>query len=137
MGTVIQMKATSTGGTESAIVNIDVPMNGFLVAATWNGHSAYDTTLDLQIWQLSFGSIYTVANDARQVISNASAGEIVVGAAGIMTSVINYQDMLPNLPVGMGERLYIHSAAAASVVGIIHCCLHFDFDLDKVQTRRR
>ena len=137
MGTIIQMAAVSTGGTESALAQIDVPMNGNIIGVDWTGYTDFDTTGDFQLWQLSFGSAFTSANDSRQVIANATVGFLRIGAAGIMLGVLNHFVILPSVPVGMGERLYIHSSALAGVVGTVRVALQFDFDLDKVQVRRR
>jgi hypothetical protein len=132
------MVATSTGGTENALASIDVPMNGNLIGVEWACNSDMDVTGDDQVWQLSFGSTSSVANDSRQVISNLNMGGYVhLTAVGAVVSQGNRYTPLPDVPVGMGERLYLHSIAAAGVVGRAMAVLHFDFDLDKVQVRRR
>lgn len=138
MGTVIQMVATSTGGTENALAQIDVPMNGNLVGVDWQCRATIDTTADNQAWQLSFGSASTFANDSRQVISNKTLGtHNFLTSVGDAVGIGDGYSPLPNVPVGMGERLYLHSSAAAGVVGTALATLHFDFDLDKVAVRRR
>jgi len=137
MGTVIQMSATSTGGNESGLAQIDIPLNGNLVGVDWAGYTDFDTTADFQLWQLSFGSALVVTNDSRQVIANVTVGFMRIGAAGIMIGRINHYTPLPQVPVGMGERLFLHSTALAGVVGTIRAMIHFDFDLDKVAVRRR
>lgn len=138
MGTVLQMAAVSTGGVESALASIDVPMNGNIVGVEWVARALWDTTADLQDWQLSFGSTYTDANDSRQVISMCTLGSLVVSTAvGMEVGKENHYTPIPDVPVGMGERLYLHSNAAAGVVGRVKALLHFDFDIDKVQVRRR
>lgn len=137
MGTAIMMAGTSTGGTE-AIANIDCPMNGNLVGIEWAGRAIIDTTADFQDWQCSFGSTAVSANDSRQVISNVSVGNHnFLTSVGDAVGRISQFTPLPAIPVGMGERIFLHSIAAAGVVGQIRATLHFDFDLDKVQVRRR
>jgi len=132
------MVASSTGGSENALASIDVPQNGNLIGVEWSGRTAIDTTADHQTWQLSFGSTLSTANDSRQVLSNATMGTHThLTAVGDTVGQVNKFTVIPDVPVGMGERLYLHSSAAAAVVGTVFCLLHFDFDLDKVQVRRR
>jgi len=137
MGTAILMRAGSTGGTENAIVNIDVPMNGNIIGVEWACRALYDTTSDAQEWQFSFGSASTTSNDSRQVISHISLGGLTFTAGGSVIAQANGYTKIPDIPVGMGERLYLHSLATAGVVGVANLLVHFDFDLDKVQVRRR
>lgn len=137
MGTVIQMVAASTGGTESALANIDCPMNGVIEGIEWACRADLDTDNDRQQWQVSFGTTYTSANDARQVISNVTLGGLTFTAGGSVIGQANQYTPLPDVPVGMGERIYLHSDAAGSVVGTGIAALHFSFDLDKVSVRRR
>jgi hypothetical protein len=138
MGTVIMMVATSTGGDQSALASIDVPKDGALIGVDWSGHSIYDTTLDFQLWQLSFGSTLSLINDSRQVISMASFGGMTVfTAVGAAIAMIDKYVHIPDIPVGSGERIFLHSTAAAGVAGIVRGLLHFDFDLDLPRARRR
>jgi len=137
MGTAIQMAATSSGGTESALASIDCPMSGNILGVEWSVTADYDTDNDAQFWQVSFGSASTTANDSRQVISNCTMGGLTFTAGGSVIAGRQQYTKLPDIPVGMGERLYLHSVAAAGVVGTARAVLHFDFDLDKVQVRRR
>jgi len=138
MGTIIQMRGAITGGSENAIAAIDVPMNGNLIYVSWHATIAYDTDGDYAQFQLSFGSSHSIANDARQVLSNCLVGAFEsVTAVGVVPAGINVGFPIPDVPVGMGERLYVHSLAAAAIVGAVTALLHFDFDLDKVQVRRR
>lgn len=132
------MTATSTGGAESALAQIDVPMNGNIIGVEWNVRAIIDTTADFQTWQLSFGSTISVANDSRQVISNVTIGQIaILTAVGAAVGQGGMYVKIPEIPVGMGERLFLHSQAAAGLVGVALLLIHFDFDLDKVQVRRR
>jgi hypothetical protein len=137
MGTVIAMQVTSTGGTESGLAAIDVPKDGALIGVTWACRTFWDTTLDFQDWQLSFGSASSTANDSRQIISEVSLGTMTIGAAGIMVGQANVYDSIPDIQVGMGERIFLHSIAAVAVVGHVVALLHFDFDLDMPKARRR
>jgi len=138
MGTVITMVATSTGGTESALASIDIPKAGELLAVSWQSIPLFDTTLDFQVWQLSFGSVHSAANDSRQIISQMSQGRVtLLTAAGVLIAGANFLDLLPDLVVGAGERLFLHSFAAAGVVATVYAMLHFSFDLDQPRARRR
>lgn len=138
MGTAIVMRGVSAGGTESAIAQIDVPMNGNLIGVEWSGRSDLDADGEFQFWQLSFGSAANETNDARQVIAMSSAGFLtVLTAVGTGIGVCDKYTRLPDISVGMGERLFLHSIASAGVVGLVYAILHFDFDLDKVAVRRR
>jgi hypothetical protein len=137
MGQVIMMAAVSTGVNESGLASIDVPLAGNLIGISWAGYTDFDTDNDYQVWQLSFGSTFTIANDSRGVIDNATAGEFTTTATGMVVGKVDRYTSLPDIPCGMGERLYLHSMAAVGVVGTVRACLHFDFNLDKPLVRRR
>ncbi len=137
MGTIVQMIAATTGGTESALVNIDVPKDGNIVGIEWAVRALYDTTSDQLDFQLSFGTVHNGSNDSRQVISAGTVGGLTFTAGGSVIAQSHTYTQLPDIPVMGGERLYLHSAASAGVVGVIRALVHFDFDLDKVSVRRR
>lgn len=137
MGTAIMMAGTSTGGTENGLAQIDSPMAGNLVGVDWAGYCDFDTDNDIGFFQLSFGSTNTVQNDSRQVISNFSFGALTFTAGGSVIGKADHYVPLPDIPIGMGERLWIHGINAAGVVANFRVMLYFDFDLDKVQVRRR
>jgi len=138
MGTIIQMTAVSAGGTEDSLASIDVPLSGNLIGVAFAGYAIVDTTADRGIYQVSFGSAYSGANDARQVIANATfAYHTFLTAVGDAFAVVNSYVPLPDISVGMGERIHLHCVSAAGFVASIWACLHFDFDLDKMPTRRR
>jgi hypothetical protein len=137
MGTAIVMKGSTTGGTESALASIDVPMNGNIVGVDWSAYVTFDTNADFVEFQLSFGSAVSQVNDSRQVISMATAGTVTLVTSGIYHGKVDKYVAIPNISVGMGERLYLHSVAAAGVVSVAYCVIYFDFDLDKMAVRRR
>jgi len=137
VGTRIQMRSVSAGGTESALASIDIPKNGNLVGVTWQLQGSLDTTLDSSWWQLSFGSVIADVNDSRQVISNAVLGIVVLVTSGIYQGMVNYHDPVPDIQVGAGERLFLHSLATAATVVTVRCMVSFDFDLDLPRARRR
>jgi hypothetical protein len=137
MGTVIGLRGASTGGSESGLASIDVPLSGNIVGVTWAARTSFDTTADFHEWELSFGSVNSTTNDSRQIISAVSLGTVVLVTSGIYNGVANLHDIIPEIAVGMGERIYLHSFASAATVGVVWCFLHCDFDLDKVAVRRR
>jgi hypothetical protein len=132
------MVGALAGGLENAIAAIDVPMNGNLLNVSWAVQYLVDTTGDQLVIQLSFGTSHTGVNDSRQVISNYFSGkQAILTAVGAALGGGDFWDGLPDIPVSMGERLYIHSNSAAGTVGVVYALLSFDFDLDKVAVRRR
>jgi hypothetical protein len=137
VGTVIMMVAASTGGTESGLASIDVPLSGALLGVEWAARCFFDTTLDFEEFQLSFGSVFVVSNDSRQVIATTTLGGLVIGAAASPIGQAAHYVALPDIPVGMGERLFLHAFGSAGAVGVCRCCLHFDFNLDLPKARRR
>ncbi len=137
MGTVIGMVATTTGGVQSALTSIDVPSNGALIGVEWAVSLDGDADGDTFDAELSFGSTSSLAsNDTRSRISTVGIGFAGAAAAPFIPAANSYSQ-LPDIPVGMGERIYLHSSATAAVVGRIQCNLHFDFNLDKAMVRRR
>lgn len=134
MGTIIQMYASAAAG--AAMATIDVPLNGNLVGVDWRLEAAASGADFANTVQLSFGSTVAFSvNDARQVISMAAVGTDLT-TSGAAQTVVNHYVPLPQIPVSMGERLYLHGTGTAITLTII-VHLHFDFDLDKALTRRR
>lgn len=137
MGSIIQMRAISTGGSESGLAAIDVALAGEILSVEWSTNPIYDTTLDFSQWQLSFGSTISNVNDTRQVISNFMSGNLVFGAGG--SYIVGYTGFvrIPEIRVGMGERLFLHHLGAVGVVCTALCLIGFSFDLDLPKARRR
>lgn len=134
MGTVLQMYAT--GNPADAMASIDVPMNGRLIGVQMTLFAAMAGADFNMAVQLSFGSTGAFAtNDARQVIANLQVAADLTTSGATSTHANEYIS-LPDIPVGMGERLYIHGSGTAIVL-TARMALHFDFELDKVATRRR
>lgn len=140
MGTIIGMYGTGTFSTtiSSNVASIDVPKEGLLIGVSWAMRADLDADGEHMQWELSFGSSgsFTV-NDTRQVIDVVDAGIFSVVTSGGGVGEVNRYTPLPDIPVGMGERIYLHAVASASIVAAVHALLHFDFDLDKALTRRR
>jgi hypothetical protein len=136
MGSIIKMYGLISGGTQEALAAIDVPMPGNLVGVNWAvmGQLATDFVLSTQLSFRSSSSFTT--NDDRGVISEVRlAYEITTTGSGQLGE--NVHVPLPNIAVMGGERLYLHVISTASVVGITVALLQFDFDFDKISTRRR
>jgi len=137
MAQAIMMRATSTGGNESGLAQIDVPKDGNLIGVEWASQASYDTSGDFQNWQLSFGASLSITNDSRSIISQHSLGLMnqITAAGEVMGGDNSFTPM--EIPVGQGERIFLHSNASASFVGSVFCTLHFDFTLDRPSVRRR
>jgi hypothetical protein len=138
MGTVIGMYAATTGGSQNALAAIDIPAEGLLVGVEWAVTADLDADAEYAFIELGFGSTITLGNnDTRSRISVMSLGQATFTAGQAVVGQGNGFTKLPDLPVGIGERLYLHSLAVAGVVCQVHCNLHFDFDLDRPRARRR
>lgn len=137
MGTVIQIGATSSGGTQNALASIDVPRDGALIGIQWAVYTDFDADAEFLVAQISFGSVIANTNDSRQQVSTVKDQATVLTAVGMQTTGINLYSSLPDIPVQGGERIYLHVNATAGVVGDVQAALHFDFNLDAVQVRRR
>lgn len=134
MGTVVQMY--SGVAPADGMASIDVPHDGRLVGIDWAVNAAASAA-DFAIGiQLSFGSVSQLAvNDTRSVISSVVVGTDLTTSGAALTHVNKYVK-LPDIQVGMGERIYIHAVGTAIVI-TVRACLHFDFELDRALTRRR
>jgi len=135
-GTNITMVGVGTGGAESGLAQIDVPLSGNIIGVFWTVDADLDADAEVCIAQLSFGSSYSGANDARQVISVVGMRASLVTAAGAVPCSITANHIM-SLPVQMGERLYLHGQATAGVGQNIRAVISFDFDLDRPLARRR
>lgn len=134
MGTTIQMYAAASP--VDNLANVDVPANGNLIGVDW-AIGAPITGADLtQEFQISFGSTSQfTTNDARAAISNCHMVHDFTTSGGSPVQVNKYVS-LPDLPVNMGERIYLHGKGTA-VSTVVKATLHFDFNLDRPRTRLR
>lgn len=140
MGTVIGMFGLIAGGTENAIASIDVPADGFLIGVDWDVMADLDADTESTMAELSFGSTGNLTtNDTRSRISTCTGGVVAAGGtpASLTPSGGSKYVSLPDLPVGIGERIYLHALSGASLSGTVRCNLHFTFNLDRAMTRRR
>lgn len=134
MGSVIQMYASAVPA--AAMASIDIPKNGFLTGVLMRLEAAASGADFSVSAQLSFGSTAAFSvNDARQVIAGLGLGGDLTTSGGIPT-VQNIYVPLPDIPVGMGERLYLHGTGTAIALTLIFD-LYFDFNLDMPSSRRR
>jgi len=136
MGSVIKMYAAGTGGAQDAVAMIDVPMPGNILGVNWSFYASLATDFVLAA-QLSFRPAGTfVTNDDRGVISEVRVG-LEITTTGSLAPIWNYYTQLPDVPVMGGERLYLHLTGTAAVVSTVVALVHFDFNFDKISTRRR
>lgn len=136
MGTTILLSGTIAGGVESGLASIDVPANGLLVGYDLVHYADLDADGDNSEIQISFGSAFNNANDSRQLIGFSVLNAVFVTSGRALTSQTKYVS-LPDLQVGMGERIYVHSTTTASTPGGFGVILHFDFELDRPRVRLR
>jgi len=136
MGSGIRMFALTTGGVQDALANIDVPMPGHLIGLDWALEASLATDFFFHA-QLSFRPTGSWAlNDDRGIISEVRT-RLEITTTGSTSTGINKYVSLPDIPVMGGERLYLNAYATASVVATLGVMLYFDFDFDKISTRRR
>jgi hypothetical protein len=138
MGSIIKMySGTLTGGTQDALASIDVPMPGNIVGVQWACSvilAATDFSADLQLSFRGVGAFIT--NDDRGIISEVRIRRDLT-TSGDVAPHVNVYFPIPDLAVMGGERLYLHALTTASTAGNFSVMVHFDFDLDKISTRRR
>lgn len=130
------MVGTGTGGTQSALAQIDVPMSGNILNVDWQVIADLDADAEYIEAQLSFGSAHALANDSRMLISVVQGAVSVLTAVGFAPKAFGKNHPI-SIPVSMGERLWLHVDASAGVNSVVVVGILFDFDLDKMLTRRR
>lgn len=136
MSSVIMLRGTGTGGTESAVASIDVPQDGFLLGCWFTMTADCDADNDVSVTQISFGSANSTANDSRQIIAECRVSAQLTTSGSPMTSQNYYVDFHNGLPVGAGERIFMHINASASLTTTAVCGLIFSFDEARARTRR-
>lgn len=125
---VLTLTGSSTGGTESAIASIDIPGNGSITGVDWAADFALDADGEFQEISLSFASSEDLqVNDSRSVISIVASGLAELTTSGGYTGGVNkFVSFSPGIPVFAGERLYLHSRAAAGVSSTVYCMVHLE-----------
>ena len=136
MGMNILVAATSAGGGQNGLAQIDSPSTGNLVGVFWTGAFIPPAGSATCEWQLSFGSSYAVNNDSRMIISHLALRKQEITAVGeVLGFLPAYHPMV--MPISMGERLWLHCSATAGDTSTVRVMLSFDFDLDRPSVRRR
>ncbi len=123
---IIGMWAASTGGTQDAVAQIDVPQDGVLRGIDWDIRAALDAA---ENYDAEFSFIATnqlAANDVRGRISSIGVTAAIVTAVGAV--VVSLQKWIGGfeLMLSGGERLYLHVQATAGVMATARLNLHFD-----------
>lgn len=123
---VIGMFAAGTGGVENAVAQVDIPQDGFILGADWDGYALLDASVELVSAEISFiATNQLTTNDVRGRITSISAAmHLLTSGVGIIT-LQKYVD-LKEIPVSGGERLYMHFSTTAGVVTSLRCNLHFE-----------
>lgn len=126
------MVLSSSDLTTAGTVNIDVPMNGFLIGVSWAARADMDADGDTLDAELSFisANLFTT-HDARGVIDDLRMAVSGAVAAGMAQHDVNKYVSLPDIPVMQGERIYLHGQTATAMVTRICSDLHFNFNLSK------
>lgn len=137
MGSVIKMFAAGSGGTQNGAAQIDVPMPGSLIGVQWAVISDLDADAEFFQAQIAFRSTGAFStNDDRGVITEMMI-QASLTTSGVWPNHVDFYTALPDLPIGMGERLFLNLSSSAGVISQVAALLHFSFDIDKVASRRR
>lgn len=121
---IINMHGDFTGGTEESIATVDVPEDGFIVGVQVSHVADLDADGEVSNVELSFiASLQITTNDTRALLA-VSRMQSPVGAAAILAAQNFYIPM--NVRVFSGERLHVHSNAAAGVAGSANFLLQLD-----------
>jgi len=131
------MYAAFSGGSQPAAAQLDVPMPGNILSVQWAISGALAGVDYFATAQLSFRSAQSfTTNDDRGIVSEVT-GQSDLTTSGTALLAINQQFTVPEVAVMGGERLYLHLSSTASFVGVCVALVGFDFDFDKISTRRR
>ncbi len=123
---VIGMFGAITGGTQDSIAMIDIPQDGFLIGIDWDLNVDLDAA-EVCACELSFiATNQLTTNDVRGRISSVSSRAVVLTAVGVNSVGIQKWIGSFDLSVSGGERLFLHTAATAGVVGEVRCNLYLD-----------
>lgn len=136
MGSIIQLYATGTGGLQDGLVSVDIPQDGMILGIQYSVTGLLDAASEFLQIQLSFGSSRSNVHDSRQVIWNGALFKFMT-TSGTYQNELNGYCSLPDLPVGAGERLFVHLNGSAGVTSTVWLCLHLSFDEARPSVRRR
>lgn len=134
---VLTLYGAGTGGTQSAIAELDIPGDGMITAVDWSAYADLDADGEAMVIGLSFASSEDLnQNDVRSLISVVS-GQWSLTTSGAGQSGFNkHVTFSPGIPVFAGERLYLHAVGSASVTSFIHACIHLDTSAGVVGSMR-
>jgi len=130
------MRGLGTGGVESGVAAIDIPLTGNLIGVSWSVSAILNVTEEIMVAELAFSSSANFVNDARNVISMVLLQAGVLSGVGAVVEFENYHHVM-EIGVSQGERLFLHASASSGVTSVIYAVLTFDFDLDRPLARRR
>lgn len=135
---LIGMYATGTGGSQDAVAQVDIPINGRILGLDWDCNADIDLDGETFYAELSFSATnQTVGHDVRSRISTVSAQGTVLTAVGVNTVSIQKYVNLFDLAVSGGERLFIHIVAGAGVLSFVRIGVIFEMGVGSSRTRRR
>lgn len=135
---LIQMAATSSGGVENSLASIDIPDDGRILEASIFASVDLDADLEFYTAECSFlATAQLGTNDARGVLVSMRVAAAVGAAGSLAPHAVNRLDYRPGLMVSAGERLFLHVAATAGVIGILQAHIIFDFVSQRTARMRR
>lgn len=138
MPDVIGLFGVLVGGTQNAMAQVDIPMDGFLVSVDWDVHADLDAdgeTVEVELSFIATNQITT--NDVRGRIASVSARAAVLTAVGVSLVSIQKQVIGLEIPVSGGERIYLHALSAAGVLGNVRCNVLVDLGTTTRRSARR
>lgn len=134
MGSIQKLYATTTGDNAASV---DVPQDGHITGVYWSLDGALSADADSIVAELSFGSTNAfTTNDTRQVVSEVRCQTQLV-TSGEVFNAINAYHPVPFLPVGQGERLYLHTSIVGGITVRIAVFVFYDFEEGRPAMRRR
>lgn len=137
MGSVITMYGAGAGS--AAWENgsqIDVPQNGTLDGVCLSVSTDADADGDTWAMLLSFSSTPgNPGNDSRSaILMYNNQLQLVTSGIGVGLGLIYCP--LPEIPVAVGERIFLHYFAANGVTITVYAGLHFSFNQAVPSNRR-
>lgn len=135
MGSVQKMYGTVIG---DSVASVDVPQDGHIVGVQFSVSMGMQADADRIAIQLAFASTSSLTvNDTRNVIAEVRMANELVTSGGMLMG-INVFYALPDIPVGAGERLYLHAAGTSTgVAAQMACMIYYDFEEGRAPMRRR
>lgn len=137
MGSVITMTATLSGSSAWVLgAQVDIPQNGFLEGVCYSVASDSDADGDVVMANLTFSSTAGApGNDSRSTILMYNERlELVTSGIGKGPGTVYCK--LPDIPVAVGERIFLHGYATTGVSLTVYLGLHFSFNQAVPSSRR-